>query len=97
MLYAVRFIDRPELLEVRQAHLQAHIRWLGEHRDSILIAGSLRVEACDHPVGGLWLVESPSKAAIEELLRTDPFWVHGLRATHEIHRWSKAFAEQVLV
>ena len=38
----------------------------------------------------MWLVEAPSKAAVEEMLASDPFWVNGLRASVEILEWRKA-------
>ncbi len=94
MLYAVRFFDRPEQFAVRQAQLPTHIQWLDEHKDAVLVGGSLRHEPGENPVGGLWIVEAPNKAAIEELLRTDPFWIHGLRERYEILFWSKAFADR---
>lgn len=91
MLYAVRFHDRPDRLPVRRQHLQAHIDWLDEHKDAVLVAGSLRHEPDEEPVGGLWLVEAACKAEVESLLLTDPFHVHGLRQSHEILCWTKAF------
>lgn len=94
MLYAVRFHDRPERLPVRRQQLQAHVKWLDEHRDVVLVGGSLRNELDEEPVGGLWLVQAPDKAAVEGLLRTDPFWVHGLRQSYEILHWCKAFPER---
>jgi uncharacterized protein len=97
MLYAVRFHDRPDRAQVRQQQLQAHVDWLGQHRDIILVGGSLRQQAGENPVGGLWLVQADSKAQIERLMQSDPFWVHGLRERCEILLWSKALPEEVLV
>jgi uncharacterized protein YciI len=39
-------------------------------------------------------VEAASKGEIEALMRTGPFWVHGLRERHEIHAWSKAHPQR---
>lgn len=41
--------------------------------DGLLVPGSLRPDAGEATVGGLWLVEAPNKTAIEQLLQTDPF------------------------
>ena len=90
-LYVVRFTDRPDQLAVRQQFLQAHIAWLDQHRDVILVPGSLRPEPGQDAVGGLWVVEAPGKEQIERLIDTDPFWIHGLRQGFEILHWSKAF------
>ena len=90
MLFAVRFFDHPSRVHVRQAQLQAHIEWVDAHKDVILVAGSLRHTPGEAPVGGLWVVDLPGKAEVEQLIATDPFSVHGLRESHEILHWSKA-------
>ena len=92
MLFAVIFTDRPGQGDVRAQHLQAHVDWLEAHRDVIPVGGSLRVEPGDVPRGGLWIAEADSKAQIERLLRTDPFYLAGLRQGWEILHWSKANA-----
>lgn len=97
MLFAVRFHDNPSAGNVRAAHFRAHIDWLKQRREQILIAGSLRESEGSSPIGGLWIVEAQDKAEVETLLRSDPFWVHGLRRGVEIHRWSTAFAEPVTI
>ena len=94
MLFAVRFHDQKDRAEVRCQQLQAHINWLDEHRELVLIGGSLRKELGENPVGGIWLVEAPDKNAVEVLIQSDPFSIHGLRERHEILLWSKAFPER---
>jgi uncharacterized protein len=94
MLFAVRFYDRTDRTEVRRQQLQAHIDWLDEHKDVVLIGGSLRKEPGENPVGGLWLVEAPDRNVVEVLIQSDPFSIHGLRRRHEIFLWSKAFPER---
>lgn len=97
MLFLVRFTDRPDSYPLRQRLLEAHIDWCARHRESVLVAGSLRVEPDAAPIGGAWVVEAQSKAAVEALMQTDPFWTGGLRAGVEILHWSKALAEKALV
>ena len=97
MLFVVRFTDKPDSLAIRRKFLPAHIEWLDLHRDTILVAGSLRTEPGAVPVGGLWIVEAESKEAVETLLREDPFWTQGLRQGYEILHWSKASERKVLV
>lgn len=93
MLFTVRFYDRPEQLDVRKNFLNEHLEWLRAHNEVILVGGSLRQELESDAIGALWIVQCDSKSFIEDLLRTDPFWVHGLRAKYEIHSWHKAFPE----
>ena len=98
MLFVIRFIDRADQQALRQQYLQAHIDWLDARRESILVAGSLRLDEDDPPVGALWVVDAENRSAAIEVFKTDPFWVNGLRQGYEIHYWSKAFPdEQALV
>ncbi|MFN8586520.1 MAG: YciI family protein [Candidatus Eisenbacteria bacterium] len=90
MLFFVRFTDHADRLDVRQAHLAAHMAWLAEHADAIRLGGPLRESPEANPVGAMWLVEAADRAAVEALIATDPFWTHGLRASREILEWRKA-------
>ncbi len=97
MLFAVRFHDFPGQTHLRTSHFKAHIDWLDRNRDRILIAGSLREADSEAPVGGLWIVSAESRLQVEALLQSDPFWVHGLRESVEIHSWHRAFPEAVTI
>jgi uncharacterized protein YciI len=97
MLFAVIFTDKPGSGELRAQHLDAHIAWVAEHQDLLLIAGSLRPEPAEVPKGGLWVIEAPSKAAVLELMKSDPFFTCGLREKVEVLHWSKALERKVLV
>ncbi len=90
MLFAVIFADKVDQAELRAKHLRAHIAWVDEHKNSVLVAGSLRHEPSDIPRGGLWVVEAESKDAVFELMKTDPFYTCGLRQGVEVLHWSKA-------
>jgi hypothetical protein len=41
-------------------------------------------------------VRAESKAEVEELFSTDPFWVNGLRKGYEILYWYKAFPDKTV-
>jgi uncharacterized protein len=97
MLFAVLFTDKPGHAAVRAEHLRAHIAWVAQHQDTVLVAGSLRVEPGDVPKGGLWIVEAASKSDVMDLLKTDPFYTCGLREKVEVLHWSKALDQKVLV
>ena len=94
MLFAVLFTDKPGLGDVRAQHLQAHIEWLELNKDVSPVAGSLRQELGQVPKGGLWIAEASSKIQLDELLKTDPFYIAGLRQSYEILHWSKANEER---
>lgn len=97
MLFAVLFTDKPGHGALRAEHLDAHVQWVAQHQDTVLVAGSLRVDPVDVPRGGLWIVEAPSKDAVLALMQTDPFWTCGLRQGVEVLHWRKALDRQVLV
>ena len=95
MLFIVQFTDKPSSLALRLQLLPAHLEWLETHRASVLVAGSLRHEPDTAPVGGCWVVDAVDKEDVEALLRTDPFWIGGLRATWQVFYWSKAFPDKL--
>lgn len=97
MLFAVLFTDKPGHGALRAQHLQAHIEWVAQHQDEVLVAGSLRTEPDAVPRGGLWIVEAASKARVLELMQTDPFHTCGLRQSVEVLHWSKALEQRALV
>ncbi len=89
-LFAIRFHDRPGAGDLRQQLLQAHLEWVAAQGDALRVAGSLRESPEATPVGALWVVRAPDKAAVEALIATDPFTTGGLRAGWDIFYWSKA-------
>ena len=94
MLFAVIFTDKSTHGDIRSQNLQAHIEWLEKNKSVIPIGGSLRRELGETPKGGLWVAEAESKAELDALLKTDPFFTAGLRDSYEILHWSKANAER---
>lgn len=94
-LFAVRFFDKPGAADLRRQLLQAHLEWVAAHQDAVRVAGSLRESPDATPVGGLWVVRAPSRAAVEALIATDPFTTGGLRERWEILHWSKALPQPV--
>ncbi|HEX2546375.1 MAG TPA: YciI family protein [Ramlibacter sp.] len=96
MLFAVIFRDKPDQGALRSQLLPAHIAWLDQVRDTVRVGGSLRTEPGIVPIGGLWIVEAASKDEIDRLMRADPFFTGGLRASWEILHWSKAFEDRTV-
>jgi len=94
-LFAIRFHDKPGAGELRKQLLQAHLEWAAENAEMLRAIGSLRESPEATPVGGLWVVRAPDKAAVEALIATDPFAIGGLRAGWDIYYWSKALPQPV--
>jgi uncharacterized protein len=93
MLFAVLFTDHPGQGALRAMHLEAHVAWVDQHKDQVLVAGSLRHEPSDVPKGGLWVVEAESKQAVHALMASDPFFTCGLRQHVDVLHWSKALPD----
>jgi len=93
MLYAVLFEDNTERgSDVRRRHMPAHLAFLERNAVSIKAAGPLRAPSGD-PAGGLWVVEADGLAAVDALVKDDPFWPTGLRRSVRILHWSQVFAD----
>lgn len=84
MLFILRFTDKPDSLAVREQHFSAHLAWLDAHAAQVLVAGTLRAEPDAAAVAALWIVRAASREAVLALSDSDPFWIHGLRATREV-------------
>lgn len=91
MRFAVIFADKPGQAALRAHQLEAHVRWLDDNRDWVLVGGSLRDAPQDTPLGGLWIVEAESKDAVMAGMATDPFFTCGLRESVQVLHWNKAF------
>jgi hypothetical protein len=96
MLFIARFTNKPERTAELPQHYPAHVEWLKKNESSILVPGAIRTELDANPIGGLWIVRAETKAEVEALFRTDPFWINGLRQSYEILYWSKAFPDKAV-
>src|SRR5262245_4029785 len=94
MLYILKFTNKPNTDALRTKLLPAHLAWLDQHRDKVLLPGSLRADPQGPATGGLWIVDAASNAEAEQLFRTDPFWAEGLRAGYEVMHFTKAFPDR---
>ena len=93
MLFVVQFRDDPEKRHLRPELMAAHLEFLTKHDAQVRVAGSLRKEADDRAIGGLWIVDVKNFEEVKALYIEDPFWKAGLRASVEVHRYAKAFPE----
>jgi uncharacterized protein len=96
MLFILRFNNKPDRANQISQLYPAHVEWLKQRESVILVTGALRTEPDTPPVGGLWIVRADSKAEVEALFQTDPFWMNGLRQSYEIFLWSKAFPDKTV-
>lgn len=86
MLYCFICTDKPDALELRRAHRQAHIDYW--HKATpIRIGGPFTSEDGETMTGSLLIVEAPDRAAADELIAKDPFVKAGLFATIDGRPW----------
>src|SRR5436309_1226532 len=81
-------IDKPGIIETRARHWRAHRIHLdesGKYGVQIVSAGPLVAEDGETPVGSLFVVEANDRAAIDAFTRTDPYSVHGVWQTIDVH------------
>lgn len=94
MLFMVLFEDiyaeRPDLPPERARLMPDHLAFLERHAGTVVASGALRDAPDGPPLGGVWIVNAPDRAAVEALTREDPFWRAGLRRSVRVHHWAKA-------
>jgi len=96
MRWITFFSDTPEMMEVRKERQDLHFEYLKKHESEILIAGGCREVPDGAFVGGLWVLDVPSKERAVELIENDPYFVPSCR-TYQLLVWGKAFAEKPVV
>lgn len=91
MRYIVLFQDSTDADPgLRTRHMPAHVAFLEGAAPKVLAAGPLH-DGDGQPFGGLWIVEANGVAAVDELVRRDPFFATGLRKSWKIHAWTRVF------
>ena len=95
MRWIAIFSDTPEMLAIRQQRGDLHLAYLRAHTDEILIAGGCREAAGEPFVGGLWVMEVPSRERAMELVESDPYWVPAHRSVRLL-TWGKGLEDHMV-
>ena len=72
MRWVAIFEDTPAMLAVRAEREPLHLEYLSRHRTEIVLAGGCRPAPGEAFVGGLWVLEVPSRERAVELIEADP-------------------------
>ncbi|MEO0344505.1 MAG: YciI family protein [Pseudomonadota bacterium] len=92
-MFIVLFEDNPNAdAAIRKTHMEDHLSFLQRHADTVVAAGPL-IERDGSIGSGLWIVDSPSRETVIQLIKEDPFWPTGLRSAFEIKQWRQVFAD----
>jgi len=95
MLYVVIFEDNPAVgSDIRRQHMPDHLAFLERNAQQIRAAGPLK-GLSGGPQGGLWFVEANNPAAVDLLVKEDPFWSTGLRRSVRVLGWTQVFADGI--
>ncbi|CEA07637.1 YciI-like protein [Arthrobacter saudimassiliensis] len=84
LIFAVEYVYDAESAHVRDEYRPAHRQWLAElvEAGTVLATGPFADGA-----GALLIFRADSEAELNELLRQDPFAVHGLVSGLKITEW----------
>lgn len=89
MFFALRCLDKPDGLALRQQTRPDHLAHLDRNLDHVLSAGALLGEDGASPIGSLLIVDFDDRAAVDRFLADDPYTKAGLFATVEVTPWRK--------
>lgn len=95
MRWVAIFQDDPGMLEIRKQKGQAHLDYLAENENEILIGGGLRSGPGEHYAGGLWVLEVASRERAVELIENDPYYAPAIRS-YRLFTWGKALEDKIV-
>jgi uncharacterized protein YciI len=78
MLYIIYQLDRPGALALREATRDAHLAYLEEHKDVLVLGGGLLEEDGKTRLGSVLIINVPGRRAAEEFSASEPFRKAGL-------------------
>jgi len=85
--YVLECEDKPGHTEVRQQNRPTHLEYIGQHKAHVVVAGPLLAADEATPVGSLFILEYPDRAAAEAFAKDDPYAKAGLFARTAIKPW----------
>jgi uncharacterized protein YciI len=96
MRWIAFFKDAPDMMGIRKERENLHLEYLKKHTSEILIAGGCREATGEAFVGGLWVLEVPTKERAITLIENDPYYFPSYR-TYQLLVWGKALADRFVV
>jgi uncharacterized protein len=99
MLYVLYGVDRPgpEGRAIRARERDAHLAYLAQHRDILVLGGATLADADDSRTGSVLIVNVPDREAADAFAADEPFRKGGLFASYIVTRmrrgqWNPAAA-----
>lgn len=78
MLYIIYQIDKPDGQDIRARTRDAHLAYLDQHKDILVLGGALLADTGDGRLGSVLIVNVPSRAAADAFSQNEPFRKAGL-------------------
>jgi uncharacterized protein YciI len=93
MAWMITFEDEPSRAGLRTTHLDQHLAYVRSVAGSILCSGALRPAPDDRQLGGMWVIDLPSREEALTLFEADPFFQLGLRTNVRVLHWTRGVWE----
>jgi len=93
--WTITFQDAPEMTRIRsdKTRRNAHIAFV-RGRSELQIGGPLAMTPMQDFPGAIWTVQAESRADVERLILSDPYYVASLRR-YTIANWTSQMVKQV--
>jgi uncharacterized protein YciI len=86
MLWIIYQVDRPNGAPIRAANKNAHLAYLEEHKDILVLGGALLADDGVERSGSCLLINVPDRATAERFSENEPFRRAGLFESVQIRR-----------
>ena len=90
MQFMAYCLDKPGALEIRMANRPKHVEYLTSYNDKLLFAGPLLDEK-EAMIGSLLVLDVADRAAMDAVLKNDPYAKAGLFQSVTVHGTRKSF------
>jgi uncharacterized protein YciI len=86
MLYVINCEDKPDSLEVRLENREAHLDYLKNFQDCLIMAGPF-LDAKEQPIGSMLIMEFANEKIATDFSAGDPYNLAGLFQSVTIRPW----------
>ena len=77
-MFAVQCRDKADSLALRLENRPAHLAYLEQYADKLVLAGPLLTDDHQTPIGSLLILDFDDRAALDAFLAIEPYVVAGL-------------------
>ena len=90
MRFLAMFEDIADGSAIRAVHTEAHQAFLRQHKGKLRLAGAVQEIVGGPAVGGVWVFDVETRDEADAIVRQDPFFINGLRASYKLLAWGTA-------